>query len=176
MPSGLAISKTIFSPSYFCMKTGTKNYSFSSLGVTLEKPQLEYDISYTMSGFVRNAGDNIILDAGKLIGEQWNPTENERKRNTDAYLPTCRTFETEIVIQIPDKYTVDNIENLNVNFSNKYAAFEAVAVIENNSVKIKTAKTYRQSYIPKKEWNKLIDIIDKTNGFYASSIVFKRKI
>jgi len=151
-----------------------KNYSFSSLGVTMEKPQLEYDISYTMSGFVRNAGDNIILDAGKLIGEQWNPTENERKRNTDAYLPTCRTFETEIVIQIPDKYTVDNIDHLNVNFSNKYATFEAVAVIENNLIKIKTTKTYKQAYIPKEEWNKLIDIIDKTNGFYASSIVFKR--
>jgi len=152
-----------------------KKYSFSSLGVTLEKPQLEYDISYTMSGFVRNAGENIILDAGKLIGEQWNPTENERKRNTDAYLPTRRTFETDIVIQIPDKYTVENIEHLNVNFSNKYAIFEATAVIGNNSVKIKTTKTYSQTYIPKEEWNKLIDIIDKTNEFYASSIVFKRE-
>jgi len=152
-----------------------KNYAFTSLGVTFEKPQLEYDISYTMSDFVQNVGDNIILDAGKLIGEQWNPTENERKRNIDAYIPTRRIFEREIIIQIPDNYMVGDIEHLNVNFSNDYAMFEAIASVENNSIKIKVRKTYNQTFIPKEEWDKLIDIIDKTNEFYASSIIFKKK-
>jgi len=152
-----------------------KSYSFSSLGVTLEKPQIEYDISYTMSDFVRNAGDNIILAAGKLIGEQWNPTENERKRNIDAYLPTRRTFENEIIIQIPDNYTVGDIEHLNVNFSNKYVTFSAVSVIEDNTIRITTQKTYNQAFIPKEEWSEMIDIMDKTNEFYASSIIFKKK-
>jgi len=153
-----------------------KNYSFSSLGVTLEKPQLEYDVSYMMGDFVRNAGDNIILAAGKLIGEQWNPTENERKRTVDAYLPTRRMFENEIIIRIPDKYTVDDIGQLNVNFSNEYVTFTAVAVIENNTIRITTQKIYNQAFIPKEEWHRMIDIIDKTNEFYASSIVFKRKV
>ncbi|MCL2290731.1 MAG: DUF3857 domain-containing protein [Bacteroidetes bacterium] len=151
-----------------------KEYSFSSLGVTLEKPQLEYEISYTMSDFVRNAGENIILDAGKLIGQQWDPTENDRNRNIDAHLPTRRIFENEIVIQIPDNYIVGNIEHLNVIFSNNYAIFEAVSVIENNTVKIKTKKAYHQTFIQKEDWNKLIDIIDKTNKFYSSSIVFQK--
>jgi len=152
-----------------------KDYSFSNLGVTLDKPQLEYDISYTMNDFVRNAGENIIFDAGKLIGEQWNPSENDRNRNTDAYLPTRRIYETEIVIQIPDDYAVGNIDHLNVNFSNKYATFEAVSIIENNSIKIKAKKAYNQTFIQKEEWGKLIEIIDKTNEFYASSIVFQKK-
>jgi len=151
-----------------------KEYSFLSLGVTLEKPQLEYDISYTMRDFVRNAGENIILDAGKLIGQQWDPTENDRNRNTDAYLPTRRIFENEIVIQIPDNYTVGNIEHLNVIFSNNYATFEAVSIIENNAVKIKTKKAYHQTFVQKEDWSKLIDIIDKTNKFYSSSIVFQK--
>jgi len=151
-----------------------KEYSFSGLGITLEKPQLEYDISYTMSGFVRNAGENIILDAGKLPGQQWEPTENDRNRNTDAHIPTRRIYESEIVIKIPDNYTIGNVEHLNVNFSNKYATFEAVSVIENNTVIIKTKKAYNQTFIPKDNWNKLIDIIDKTNKFYSSSIVFQK--
>ena len=151
-----------------------KDYSFSSLGVTVDKPQLEYDISYTMNDFVRNAGDNIILDAGKLIGEQWNPTENERKRNIDAYIPTRWTFEREIIIRIPDNYTVGDIKQLNVNFSNEYVTFDATAGIENNAIKIKTKKTYNQTFIPKEEWPEMIDIIDKTNEFYSESIILKR--
>ena len=153
-----------------------KKYSFSSPGVTLDKPQLEYDISYTMNDFVRNAGENIILDAGKLIGEQWNPTEKERKRNIDAYIPTRRTFEREVAIRIPDNCIVGDIRQLNVNFSNEYVTFEATAVIENNTVKIKVEKTYNQTFIPKEEWHKMIDIIDKTNEFYVRSIIFKRKM
>ena len=153
-----------------------KNYAFTSLGVTSEKPQLEYDVSYTMNNFVRTAGDNFILDAGKLIGVQWNPTENERNRNVDAYIPTRRTFEREIIIRIPDNYTVGDIGSLNVNYSNEYISFNAVSVIENNTIKITATKTYNQTFIPKEEWHKMIDIIDKTNEFYARSIIFKRKI
>ena len=152
-----------------------KNYSFSSLGVTLEKPHLEYDISYTMKDFVRNAGDNIILDVGKLIGEQWNPTENERKRDIDAYIPTRRVFEREIVIEIPDKYIASDIDRLNMSFSNEYVSFEVISGIENNAIKIKVVKTYNQVFIPKEKWCEMIDIIDKTNEFCASSIIFKRK-
>jgi hypothetical protein len=152
-----------------------KDYSFSSLGVTLDKPQLEYEISYTMNDFVRNAGENLILDAGKLIGLQWDPTENERNRNTDAYLPTRRIFESEIVIQIPENYTVENIEPINVSFLNEYAMFEATSTIENNTVKIITKKAYYQTFIQKKDWNKLIGILDKTNKFYSSSIFFQKK-
>jgi hypothetical protein len=152
-----------------------KNYSFSSLGVTLAKPQLEYNISYTMNDFVRIAGENIIFAVGKLIGKQWNPTENERNRNTNAYLPTPRIFENEILIQVPTEYFADNIEHLNVRFSNKYATFEAVAGIENTTITIKTKKIYHQTFIPKEEWQQLVDIIDKTNEFYASSIIFQKK-
>jgi len=152
-----------------------KDYSFSSFGVTQANPKLEYKISYTMNGFVRNAGENIILDVGKLIGKQWNPTENERNRNVDAYLPTRRMFENEITIKIPQDYTVGDIEHLNMNFSNKYAAFESVCMIENNTIVIKTKKTYKHTFIPKEEWNKLMTIVDYTNEFYTNSIVFKKK-
>jgi len=152
-----------------------KDYSFSSLGVTMENPQLEYEITYTMNDFVRYAGKNIILDAGKLIGQQWNPTENERNRNIDAYIPTRRSFESEIVIQIPDNYLVGNIEHLNVSFSNEYATFEAACTIENNTIVINTKKAYLQTFIHKDEWYKFIEILDKTNRFYSSAIIFQKK-
>jgi len=63
---------------------------------------------------------------------------------------------------------------LNVNFSNEYAAFEAVTVIENNTVNIKTKKTYKQSFISKEDWHNFIEILDKTNTFYSSSVVLQK--
>ncbi len=46
-------------------------------------------MSYTLDGLVKQAGKNLILDIGKLIGTQWQPNELDEKRQVDAYLPTA---------------------------------------------------------------------------------------
>lgn len=151
-----------------------KDYAFTSFGITKAQPNLIYDVTYTMDGFVRTIGENFILDAGKLIGEQWNPTDNERIRNVDAYVHTARTFKNEISFKIPAGYQVGDIEHLNVNYSNEYISFESNAVVEGDSILIKTKKTYNKAFVPKEKWDDLIDIIDKTNNFYSSSIILQK--
>ena len=98
----------------------------------------------------------------------------ERNRNIDAYLPTRRIFESEIIIQIPDNYTVGDVEHLNVSFSNEYGTFEAVSIVENNTITIKTKKMYHQAFIPKEDWGQLIEILDKANRFYSGAVILQK--
>lgn len=150
------------------------DYSVTSFGVTKDQPNLVYGITYVMDGFVRTAGDNLILDAGKLIGEQWVPTDNDRNRSINAYIPTPRMLEYKVSFNIPEGYKVGNIDHMNVDYSNKYMSFTANAVVEGNTISILAKKSYPITFVPKDDWGGLIEIIDKANRFYSSSIVLQK--
>lgn len=148
-------------------------YSIKSLGVTIDEPTFEFETEYTIDGLVKKAGDNLVLDAGKLIGTQWNPTEKERKRDWDAYLPVPMKIENRITVEIPAHYTVEGIENLNKNIDNKYGSFSSSATVEGSKLIIETSKIYKQNFVPRNDWNTFLNMIDMTNEFYSQSILLK---
>ncbi|MFV0538331.1 MAG: hypothetical protein ACK5M3_13325 [Dysgonomonas sp.] len=149
-------------------------YSVKSIGATIEEPTFEFETEYTIDGLVKKAGDNLLLDAGKLIGSQWMPTSIERERNWDAYITSPMSIENEIIIEIPMHYTVEGIEKLNKNIDNEYGRFTSVAVIDGNKLKITTSKIYKRNFVPKNNWNILLNMIDVANDFYSQSIIFKQ--
>lgn len=161
---------------YHSMNSGELlGYSITNMGATIDRPTFEFETEYTIDGLVKKAGDNLILDAGKLIGTQWVPTEKERIRNWDAYLSAPICIENEIMIQIPLHYTIEGIESLNRNIDNKYGKFSSSATIEGNKLKIITAKIYKQNFVPKNDWNILLNMIDVTNDFYSQSVILKQE-
>ena len=122
---------------------------------------------------MKKAGDNLLLDAGKLIGGQWIPTEKERKRDWNAYLSSPMSIENEIVIDIPEHYTVEGIENLNKNIDNECGRFTSSATIDEGKLRITTSKVYKKKFVSKNDWNILLNMIDVTNDFYSQSVMFK---
>jgi hypothetical protein len=79
----------------------------------------------------------------------------------------------EIIIEIPMLYTIEGIENLNKNIDNKYGGFTSSATIDGNKIRITTSKIYKQNFVPKNDWNTLLEMIDMTNDFYSQSIILK---
>jgi len=150
------------------------DYKINSLGVIDSSPEFSYEINYILEGLVKKAGDNLILDAGKLIGSQWVPTEKERNRTVDAYTSTVRMFENEIRIQIPNGYMVQGLEVLHYTMDNEYGSFESEASQKDHTIVIKTKKIYKKSFIPKNDWPKLLEMIDQANDFCAQSLVLKK--
>ncbi|MDR2056719.1 MAG: DUF3857 domain-containing protein [Dysgonamonadaceae bacterium] len=146
-------------------------YELSALGITPDRPNAQYSVAYSLDGLVKKAGKNLILDAGKLIGSQWTPDANDRLRTMNAYIPTARMLIWEIEIQIPENYQVQGMEKLNKSEENACASFRSTASLEGNILKISAEKNYRTSFVPFTEWNKLIEVMDKTNEFYSQSVV-----
>ncbi|MDR0748946.1 MAG: DUF3857 domain-containing protein [Tannerellaceae bacterium] len=149
------------------------SYSIKSMGATIEYPVFEFETAYTIDGLVKKAGNDLLFDAGKLIGIQWTPTEKERIRNWDAYLSTPMSIENEIIIEIPRLYTIEGIEKLNKNIDNQYGEFTSSATIDGNKIRITASKIYKQNFVPKNDWNTLLEMIDMTNDFYSQSIILK---
>lgn len=150
-------------------------YSFPVLGVTPDEPQMIYDVKYTIDGFVKRAGNNYILDAGKLIGSQLTLDESDQQRSLDIYMPYARGYEHEIKVEIPAGYTAENIHVLNKSVNNECGTFVSSADINGSTLYIKAKKIYKHNYEPASNWDKLIEMIDAANEFYAQSIILKKK-
>lgn len=148
-------------------------YAVKKLGSTPEEPHFEMETEYTIDGLVKRAGDDLLFEAGKLIGTQWIPTEKERKRDFDAYIYAPLLIENEITIDIPALYRVEGVENLNQSIENEWGKFTATASVEGNLLKIVATKVYKRDFVSRKDWNTFLEMIDKTNEFYSQSVVLK---
>ena len=151
------------------------SFTVTKTGIIKEEPTFEFETQYMIDGLVKKAGDNLILDAGKLIGSQWVPTDKERNRDWNAYRPAANSIDNEITIEIPIGYTIDGVENLNKNIDNEYGKFTSSATVEGNKLKISTTKIYKTNFIPKEKWSTLLDMIDVTNDFFMQSVILKSK-
>jgi len=150
------------------------SYSVDSMGITPANPDLQYTVKYTVEGLVKKAGNNLLLDAGKLIGVQWAPTAEDRNRVINATLPTARLFVNEIQVEIPKEYEVQGIENLNYKMENEYGSFATTASIAGNTLKINTQKVYKKSFVPVSDWPELLKMADETNKCYSQSVILKK--
>lgn len=151
-----------------------KDYSFPALGVTPSQPQLIYDVKYTIDGLVKRAGNNYILDAGKLIGTQLTLDESNRNRTVDVYMPFGRCYEHEIKVEIPTGYKAENVSTLNKNVDNECGTFISSAKVDGSTLTIKVKKIYKHNFEPIGNWTKLVEMIDAANSFYGQSIVLKK--
>lgn len=149
-------------------------YSINSLGVTPDAPTFELETEYNIDGLVREAGNNLLLDVGRLIGSQWKPTDKERKREWNAYIPYALSIDNEVVLHIPVEYTAGGIENLNMSIDNKYGSFTSVATLNGNLLTINTSKVYKQDFVPHNEWNTFLEMMDVANQFCEQVLMLKR--
>lgn len=104
-----------------------KDYKTDTLGVRISAPNFVYSSSFNLNGLVKKAGNNIIVEIGKIEGEPLVIKPEQRKRDIDMYAPFARSIEYNIEFKIPDGYTVQGIEALNKNVTNETGFFIAEA-------------------------------------------------
>lgn len=150
------------------------DYTIKELGAFTDKPVLEYEINYSIEGIAKKAGEDIILDVGKLIGRQWMPAEKERTRMFNAYINSACMFDDVIVINIPNHYSVEGLEKLNMAIENEYGTFSSSAVWEDNKLKIVTSKIYKTNFVEQANWAELLKITDQANSFFSESVLLKK--
>lgn len=149
-------------------------YSFPAVGVTPDQPQVTVKAKFSLDGFVKRAGNNYILEAGKLIGSQIVMDDEDRARNIDAYLSTARTFQHEIKVNIPEGYTVEGLDKLNMSMENQYGKFVSNVSQSDNVLTITAEKTYKTNFVPVEGWADFVKMFDAANDFYTQSVVLRK--
>ena len=155
--------------------TDMKNYKVESMGVRHTSPDLMYSSEFKMKGLIRSAGKNLIIDIGKLQGSPLKIEEEQRKRTLDIYMPFARSLQLEIIIQIPDGYTVEGVNELNKKVENETGHFIAEATTDSKTVMIKLKKSYNHAFEPAANWDKLLAFIDAANEWTNAKLLLKKK-
>lgn len=130
--------------------------------------------------WIENAGKNYIFSIGKVIGKQTDLyQEKERKYAVDLYYP--KKYIHNITLNIPNGYTIKNIDNLVFSKQLKddenkeiIGSFTTIAKIEGNTLKISIEEFYNFTHLEKERYNEYRDLINTAFDFYKSSVVISK--
>ena len=150
-----------------------KKYKISNFGIDVNSP-FEFQEEFDMDGWIKKAGNNYILDFGKLITGQLEIEKDQRERVKDIYMPFPRSFSYHIEFTLPDGYSVDGLDKLNGAVENETGGFISKARLEGNKVIADINKYYINSFEPAAKWPLLLSFLDKAIEFNQQKILIKK--
>ena len=136
---------------------------------------LVYEEKFQINNVMKKAGNNYLLEVGKLIGPQMLIEEDEKYRQADIFLSNARTFEYHITLTLPDGYQAKGLEDLNVKLDNRAGQFVAKARQEGNKLLITSKKSYKKKLMAQQEWPQLVDFLDAAYLFSQKKIILSKK-
>ena len=150
-----------------------KQYRITSFGMSEASP-FDFEEEFVMEGWSKRAGNNYIIDLGKLIASQISIDKDQRQRTKDVYMPYPRSFNYRIEFTIPSGYSADGVERLTMSVENEAGAFKSVAKLNGNKLIIDINKYYLHSFEPASKWPLLLSFLDKAIEFNQQKILLKK--
>ena len=152
-----------------------KNAKILSLGRTLDSPDFAYQEEFEVEDIVKKSGPNYILDIPKLIGSQVGLEEKDINREYDVYYDYPRSYYNEVILKIPEGYTVSGLDKLNTEVDNEMGYFISSATIEGSTLTLKTQKAYKTNYISVEDWPKAVRFLEAAFQFTQEKILLKKE-
>jgi hypothetical protein len=128
-----------------------------------------------LDGLVKKAGNNYIFEIGKLLGGQIEIKPEDHVRNEDIYMAYPRQFSYTIQFDIPDGYTCEGVDRLNVKVENETGGFTSAATVKGNSLSIDIKKYYSNGYEPVANWPRMTAFLDACFEFTKVKLLLKKK-
>ena len=137
---------------------------------------LKFKEKFSLKKLISKAGKNYIFEAGKLIGGQIKLEPHEMNaRQTDIWIPSARVIENNILINIPAGYTVDGLQDLNMNIDNGSGSFVSTATATETTLMITTRKVYKNNFDKKETWPNYIAFLEPAYKLSQAKVVLKKK-
>lgn len=155
--------------------TDLKDFKIDNPGVRHTAPDFVYSSSFRLNGLVKKAGNNFIVEIGKIQGKPLAVKEEQRKRELDVYMPFARSIEYEIELEIPEGYTAEGVEALNTKVENETGFFVTQAATNGQTVTIKIKKHYLHNFEPAKNFEKMLQFIDAASNWTNAKLLLKKK-
>lgn len=149
------------------------SYELVSDGRSYKKPELMYREKFAVGDLVRRAGRKLLINLPGLMGGQLQIRKEERTRDFDIDVRYPRKLRWQINFTIPDGYTVEGLEGLNVKVDNEAGAFIATAVQTGKLVQLDIQKIYRKKDIAKENWSQMLDFVDAAWNYTHKLILLK---
>ncbi|HRG25864.1 MAG TPA: hypothetical protein PLL23_15800, partial [Chitinophagaceae bacterium] len=149
-------------------------FTLNSDGRNWRKQELNYTNKFELGDMVKIAGDNLLVAVPGLIGAQLWISQDDRKREVDAYMEYPKSIRNIINFTIPAGYKLVGIQNLNINIDNSVGTFAVQATVEGATLNILVKKHYKQTTVKKEDWPKLLEMLDAAYNFSQKKVLLKK--
>ena len=153
-----------------------------------ESPEMSGDWSipftinthYQTEMLVERAGNDYILQLGKVIGKQSELYQEEERKN-DIWIPAPTYHQHTITVQIPDGYYP---EGLNAILIDKKVELDGETVMKfkshyeykENTLTVYVDETYQVLNLPRKHYQEFRQVINAAADFNKVALVLKRRL
>ena len=86
-----------------------------------------------------------------------------------------RVFNYDIVLNIPEGYTVKGLDKLNKKVENETGAFISTAKLEGNKLIVSTSKQYKNNYFPREKWKDILAFLEEAIQFTNEKVLLKKQ-
>ena len=149
-------------------------YQMLNTGLSNPNPIFSYTGTFTMGNFVKTAGNNYIVEVGKLVGPVTQVEEKQRQRSIDVYMSGARSFSYDINIDIPNGYRVKGIEDLNKQVKNTTGWLTVKATVNGSVLNVKVDRTYLHNFEKADQWPKLLETIDAMYDLSKQKVLLEK--
>lgn len=150
-----------------------KDLHILSHGRHHDQPAFEFIYKADVEGMIKKAGDDYLVNIGKLIDTQLQLEKDDLERDYNVNMPFARSFNNTIIFDIPKGYEVQGLENLNTDIKNEFGGFSSSAKIKNYQLIVETHKHYDTNFVAKESWDKLLAFLQPAEDFNAKSVLLK---
>lgn len=133
-----------------------------------------YEEQFTIEGMVKKAGNNYIVDLGKLIAGQIAIEKDQRKRDMDIYMNYPRSFQYHISFELPEGYKPEGIERLTYNTRNETGCFISKVRLEGTKLLVDIEKSYFNRFEQAAKWPLMISFLDDALAFNGQQVLLKK--
>lgn len=154
-----------------------KDYKIRSIGIDPDSAMFSYNLRYTIDGFVKRAGRNMVVSIGLLMSPQAEVLPSDRERTDDVYMISPRQFETDIILTIPAGYKVSakSLDALNNRIENEAGAFTSQARTDGDKLLISTLKRYNHKIETAKNWHALTQVLDAAADWRTHTLLLEKQ-
>jgi len=150
------------------------NCKIDNTGIEDASPVFQYSETFVLDNLVKKAGNNYIIDAGKLTGSFLKLEAKDRKRSADIYMPVARTLKYSVALTIPTGFKVKGAEELNAKKVNKTGSFTLITTVNGNTLNISVTRVYNHNFEKAADWPSLVELIDAASNFNEQKILLEK--
>lgn len=150
----------------------------AGIGSCPDSSAISYTTDYVMDGLVKNAGRNIMLSIGNLIGEQPEILPSDRKRlpDDDVILSYPRENIFNIAIQFPQGYkpSASSLDKLNTDITNTTGHFTSKAEVNGDKILLTVSQEFSLTRMPASDWEQMLQLLDAAAQFNTLTLLLEK--
>ncbi|MBN9382957.1 MAG: DUF3857 domain-containing protein [Chitinophagaceae bacterium] len=143
-------------------------------GLRHTAPDLAYSTEFTVDGLIQRAGNNFLLNIGKVVNSPLKLTPSQRTRKIDIYMSYARTLDCTVAFDIPQGYTVQGVDKLNKTLDNDCGSVTTSAQIQGGQLMVHFRRIYKHDQEAADKWPQLLAIIDASTDFADQKVLLKK--